>query len=450
MKLLIVDDEMQIRTGLEQGIDWQEIGITKVFTAKNGVEALEISQIYRPEIVITDIRMPGIDGLELSQEQAKGCEWYNGYAPADNLDSESVRKFMELTHDTYKRYFKNQSASKIKGFFTDEPNVCDFFASFGNGYPWLPWTGEFPAYFQKKRGYDITGFLPCLFYRTAESGKIRHDYFKTLAERFCDSYFKQLADWGEQEHLKMTGHLLFENDLGYNPRTSGSTMLPYKYLDIPGIDILGELTEEILTVKQCTSVANQYGKERVMSEMYGCTKWEFDCEGQKWMGDWQFVMGVNQRCQHLALYSLKGLRKRDYPPVFNYQTSWWEYNKIIEDYFARFAVCTSFGKVVRDILVIHPQSSMWMRSGSWEKENLSEMEGNMGWTDSKMQELNALGNELNEFIRGMLGIHQDCDLGDELLIEQDGRITDGKFYIAQAGYRVVLIPEVLTLFSKRQ
>lgn len=380
-------------------------------------------------------------------ERSGNHEWYNDYAPSDNLNPKSVSRFMELTHEKYKDMFQEEFGNTIKGFFTDEPNVCDFFATFTKDRPWLPWTGEFATYFQGKRGYDIMEFLPGLFYRTANSGKIRHDYFKTLAERFCESYFKQLAHWGEQENLVMTGHLLFENDFGYNPRTSGSAMLPYKYLDIPGIDILGELTEEILTVKQCTSVANQYGKEHVMSEMYGCTKWELDFEGQKWLGDWQFVMGVNMRCQHLALYSIKGLRKRDYPPVFNYQSNWWSYNQIIEDYFARFAICTGFGKAVRDILVIHPQSTMWMLSGSSETEDLSKIEGNMGWLDERMQKLNGIGNGFNLFIRGILGIHQDCDLGDELLIEEDGSVRDGRFYIAQAGYKIVVVPAVMTLFS---
>lgn len=71
MKVLIADDEMQIRTGLEQGIDWKEIGISEVLTADNGVAALELARVHQPEIVLTDIRMPGIDGLELSRQLAK-------------------------------------------------------------------------------------------------------------------------------------------------------------------------------------------------------------------------------------------------------------------------------------------------------------------------------------------------------------------------------------------
>lgn len=74
MKLLIVDDEVQIRTGLEAGIPWETLGISKVFTANNGIEAIQICKKEKPQIVITDIRMPEISGLEMGR---KIKEMYN-------------------------------------------------------------------------------------------------------------------------------------------------------------------------------------------------------------------------------------------------------------------------------------------------------------------------------------------------------------------------------------
>ncbi len=68
MKLLIVDDEIQIREGLKEATDWKSMGFEEVFIAENGIEALDIYRAVQPEIVITDIRMPGMDGLELSRK----------------------------------------------------------------------------------------------------------------------------------------------------------------------------------------------------------------------------------------------------------------------------------------------------------------------------------------------------------------------------------------------
>jgi len=66
-KVLIVDDEPKQREGLRMFIEWERYGFTVAGTASNGVEALEKYRIYAPELVIADIRMPGMDGLQLIQ-----------------------------------------------------------------------------------------------------------------------------------------------------------------------------------------------------------------------------------------------------------------------------------------------------------------------------------------------------------------------------------------------
>lgn len=63
-KLLIVDDEPAIRKGIATSINWEIYGIQIVGEAKNGKEALEMAKTTYPDILITDIRMPLMDGLE--------------------------------------------------------------------------------------------------------------------------------------------------------------------------------------------------------------------------------------------------------------------------------------------------------------------------------------------------------------------------------------------------
>lgn len=69
--LLIADDEATIRNGLSTVVPWEEFGITIVGTAENGKEALAIMRDCHPDIVITDIRMPEMDGLELMETAKK-------------------------------------------------------------------------------------------------------------------------------------------------------------------------------------------------------------------------------------------------------------------------------------------------------------------------------------------------------------------------------------------
>lgn len=71
MKVLIVDDELHIRNGLKRNIEWLSLGISQVFTAEDGEEGREICRKERPEIIISDIRMPGLSGLELAEQAVK-------------------------------------------------------------------------------------------------------------------------------------------------------------------------------------------------------------------------------------------------------------------------------------------------------------------------------------------------------------------------------------------
>ena len=64
-KILIVDDEEEIRLGVIKKIDWESYGFKVVGDAANGIEAWEKANILQPDIVMTDIRMPFMDGLEL-------------------------------------------------------------------------------------------------------------------------------------------------------------------------------------------------------------------------------------------------------------------------------------------------------------------------------------------------------------------------------------------------
>lgn len=71
MKVMIVDDEVIIRTGLAQVIKWRELGLELLPPAESGEEAIERMRVERPHILLTDIRMTGMDGLQLAEEARK-------------------------------------------------------------------------------------------------------------------------------------------------------------------------------------------------------------------------------------------------------------------------------------------------------------------------------------------------------------------------------------------
>ncbi|MCZ8519256.1 MULTISPECIES: response regulator [Paenibacillus] len=65
VKAMLVDDEIHIVRNLEKVIPWESLGIEIIATAGNGAKALELAEELRPDLILSDIRMPVMDGIEL-------------------------------------------------------------------------------------------------------------------------------------------------------------------------------------------------------------------------------------------------------------------------------------------------------------------------------------------------------------------------------------------------
>ncbi|MFR2849300.1 MAG: response regulator, partial [Hungatella hathewayi] len=68
IKLMVVDDEPVIREGIETAVDWERLDIQVVGTAGNGRDGMAKALAQKPDIVITDIRMPVMDGIHFAKE----------------------------------------------------------------------------------------------------------------------------------------------------------------------------------------------------------------------------------------------------------------------------------------------------------------------------------------------------------------------------------------------
>ncbi|SEN78789.1 response regulator [Lihuaxuella thermophila] len=66
-KLLIVEDENKTRAALKQYVPWQKWKIGRIYEAANGRQALDLARNFEPDLVVTDIRMPEMDGIELAR-----------------------------------------------------------------------------------------------------------------------------------------------------------------------------------------------------------------------------------------------------------------------------------------------------------------------------------------------------------------------------------------------
>ncbi len=67
-KVLIIDDESIIRKGIKNIINWKQLDCEVCADASDGIEGIELIKKYLPEVIITDIRMPGLDGLNMIKQ----------------------------------------------------------------------------------------------------------------------------------------------------------------------------------------------------------------------------------------------------------------------------------------------------------------------------------------------------------------------------------------------
>lgn len=75
IRVLVVDDEPLVRRGVAQGVNWAALSCEVVGEAANGEEGLDMARRLSPDLIITDIRMPRMDGIGMMNAlRREGCK----------------------------------------------------------------------------------------------------------------------------------------------------------------------------------------------------------------------------------------------------------------------------------------------------------------------------------------------------------------------------------------
>ena len=341
----------------------------------------------------------------------------------DPFCKESIAYFLEFTHEKYYEHFKERFGSSLKGFFTDEPQFRK-----------SPWSFVFPEAFQKRYGYDLLPVLPMLFFETEGYEAVRNDFQEMVSCLMRESFIKQMYDWCSEHNCKLTGHMMNENNLHSQMCSTNGVMPCYEYFHEPGMDHLKREISTPLQPKQVSSVAAQLGR-KTLTETFALCGWDVSLNELKWIAQWQYVNGVTSLCPHLEGYSLRGLRKRDYPASLFTQLPWFEeVYSAFADYFTALGALLDSGKDVAPLLVIHPIHSAYILHDSLKSEKLL----------AYSERFDAFCEELNQE-------HILHHYGDETIMEHYGSIRvseeGGSLVVGKCEYGAVLLPDIINLTS---
>lgn len=334
---------------------------------------------------------------------------------ADLMDPETVKAFIGFTHEWYKRRFSEYFGEVILGVFTDEPQLNMF------GWTWTPLLRD--AY-RSAYGRDILDDLWLLY----EPGKghelFRYRYDRLCALMFAESYTGQIARWCDENRLQLTGHFPCEDGMTTQVRGCGDVCLHYRHMHLPGIDYLGNRITSPVLLKQVSSVANQFGKPHVLSETFGCSGWSVTPRELLWNWSYQASQGIDTPCLHLGAYSIRGIRKRDYPAFFSYQNSWWPYMSGFAGAMKKIGSFLPRLDIQNSVLVVSPMQGVFYHDG--------EANGEHAANDSAQYRV---------LLENLLDVQIPFDVGDPFLMEEQARIIDGRLRLGDGRYETVVVAQ---------
>lgn len=219
----------------------------------------------------------------------------------DYLDPEATRMFTEWTFEQYKRVVGDEFGKTFLGFRGDE-------ASFN----FNPWTPNFPAEFQKRKGYDLLPYLPAVAQirigrgrgdvtgSLDEAHRVYADYCDVWSDLFGENFFAAGAAWCTANGLEMQTHIEHEEFLPQLASANGDFFKNMRSLHVPGVDVIWhQLWHDVVAdfPKLASSAAHLNGRPLSMSESFAAMNGRYptpNLEEVAWILNHQMALGITQ------------------------------------------------------------------------------------------------------------------------------------------------------------
>ncbi|MFD2329951.1 hypothetical protein ACFSR7_11935 [Cohnella sp. GCM10020058] len=363
----------------------------------------------------------------------------------DALNPEAVRKFLDLTHERYAGRLGAYFGHTIEGLFTDEPALA---SPFDIGPDTIPWTKAFEDVFREANGYDLLPKMCELVMGTGDFRRTRHDYWRTLIDRFSGAYAGQMSEWCEKHRLLLTGHCCGDDNLIADLLQSGSAFSTLQHFSIPGADSIFSkqfIDRENFNIagKMAASVAEHSGAPRALCETYTGSGWDVSMEEMKRVFNRLAVLGINMIQFMGAYYSLRDLRKRNptsYPPSHSFQSPLWPYYGEFSDYISRICYANTLGTHAADTALLAPTTTVWTEYE--QRHDFAECSGD--GDDKPFGDLNYTELTFYGIHNALMQLQEDFDLLHEPSF-LEAEVVDGELRYRGHAFRQLIIPSAISL-----
>lgn len=387
-------------TDWERGLDLKEhVGVVLAVDSyvETGLTAYNQKRYFASQPTpVLDVTLPEEPHKLLVSVQAEVHHLKYWYHLVDVLNSETVTRFIELTHERYRERYGDEFGQRIASIFVDETAPT--------------WSDRIPAAFREEYGYDLAEVMPALHDpEHPQHVRVSYDLQRLKYRLFCQSFEEPISDWCR------------ENGLAYSGEKPSLRMAQLKYMDIPGcepghtkagarLDLLqGRLRGN---AKATASAAYFYGKAGALCECYHSTGWSATLQDAKFIADGLLLMGIKYLVPHGFFYSTYAPKKHDAPPSFFFQMPFWPLLGHLSERVERIGQLFEGTFIDAEILVVEPASAIPT------KEDLDAYESLL-WL--------------------LMESHLDFHIVDTDIL-RDGRIGEGHVQAADIVAKVVIVP----------
>jgi hypothetical protein len=347
---------------------------------------------------------------------------YSGPKPSmiiDHFSQKAMQNYCDYLGGILNQAIGKEFGRTVDSFFCDSFEIMSLPNS-------LLWSNDVLAGFEKEMGYDFTKYLPAIWFNIGpQTPRVRYDLGHFLSDWGLKTVFKTFDDWcaKHQVQARIQPHYRFTEEL------------------VQGTGAIARPETEVTTVrfepiadphKATASGARFYDRDIVSAEAYTFIhpdRYRTSLQEMKIATDAFLRDGVTQFYNHgyFASPEKHVAPSRDMPWAsrISHWNTWWDYYHCLTGYISRCAYILRQGKLVADVLIYSPQSTVWSEQALFGNERRVMPYGNLAKT--------------------LVANGYDFDIVNDDLLQNRAKFQDGKVDINGYSYSVIILPAAKVL-----